>query len=196
MIIGTDLLSELGFEIHFNTQRIVWEGVEIPMKEKLIISDLQNATAIYYQSIKPTVLKEAEARQKQIQDADYSALDLNDYAHMETHLSSEQQAKLICSLQKYPKLFRGGLGVLNVPPVHLELRPLNREEKLYHAQPLSIPKCYEDTTKKEVKRLCDIGVLAKCNDSEWAAATFMQPKKTGNVRVLTDFRVLQYLHQA
>ncbi len=190
MIIGTDLLSELGVEINFNTQRIIWDGVEIPMKEKHIISDLQNATAIYYQSIETSVLKEAEARRKRILDADYSALDLDDYAHMETHLNTDQQAKLICSLRKYPKLFRGGLGVLNVPPVHIELRPLNKDEKPYHARPFPTPKCYEDTTKKEIKRLCDIGVLAKCNDSEWAAPTFIQPKKTGEVRVLTDFRVL------
>jgi hypothetical protein len=101
MIIGADLLSELGIEINFSTQRIIWEGLEIPMKDKHIISDLQNATAIYYQSIEPMVLKEAEARQKRILDADYSTLYLDDYAHMETHLSKEQQAKkLICSLQK------------------------------------------------------------------------------------------------
>ena len=56
MINGSDLLSELGIEIKFNTQRIVWEGIEIPMKEKHIISDLQNATAFYYKSIEPTML--------------------------------------------------------------------------------------------------------------------------------------------
>ena len=61
MIIGADLPSELGIENNFSTQRIIWEGIEIPMKEKHIISNRQSATAIYYQSIKPTVLKEAEA---------------------------------------------------------------------------------------------------------------------------------------
>jgi hypothetical protein len=70
MIIGADLLTELVFKNNFNTQQIVWEGVEIPMIEKHIISDLQNDTFIYYKSIKPTVLKEAAARQKQILDAD------------------------------------------------------------------------------------------------------------------------------
>jgi hypothetical protein len=105
MIISTDLLSQLGVEINFNTQRIIWEGVEIPMKEKHMVSNLQNATAIYYQNIETTILKQAEARQTQILDADYSALDLNDYARMETHLSNEQQAKLICLLQSYLKLF-------------------------------------------------------------------------------------------
>ena len=53
MIIGADLLSELGIEINFNTQWIVWEGVKIPMKEKLIVSNLKNAMAIYYQGLKP-----------------------------------------------------------------------------------------------------------------------------------------------
>ena len=58
-------------EINFNTERIIWEGIEIPMKNKHILSNVQKATAIYYQSIEPTVLlKEAEARQKRILDAD------------------------------------------------------------------------------------------------------------------------------
>ena len=35
----------------------------------------------------------------------HSALDLDDYAHKDTHLSKEQQEKLICSIQEYPKLF-------------------------------------------------------------------------------------------
>ena len=105
-------------EINHNTQRIIWEGIEIPMKDKHVISDIRNATAIYYQSMEPTVLKEAEARQKRMFDADYSALDLDDYAHKDMHLSTEQQEKLICSIQKYPELFRGGLRVLKVPPVH------------------------------------------------------------------------------
>ena len=105
MIIGADLLSELRIEINYNTQRIIWEGIEIPMKDKHVISDIRNATAIYHQSIKPTVLKEAEARQKRILDANYSTLDLDDYAHKEMHLSKEQQEKLICFIRKYPKLF-------------------------------------------------------------------------------------------
>ena len=190
MIIGADLLSELGIEVNFNTRRIIWEGIEILMKEKHIISDVWNAKDIYCQSIEPTVLKEAEATQKRILEADYSALDLDDYAHKETHLSKEQEEKLICSMPKYPKLFRGGLGVLKVPPVHLELRPLKKDKKQCHARPFSVPKCYEDTTKMEIQRLCNIGVLVKCNDSELAAPTFIQPKKTGNVRVLMDSCIL------
>ena len=72
---------------------------------------------------------------------------------------------------------------MKVPPVHLELQLLNKDEKPYHARPFPVLKCYEETAKKEIQLLCDIGVLEKCNDSEWAAPMFIQPKKTGDVRV-------------
>ena len=49
IIIGADLLSKLGIEINFNTQRIIWEGIEIPMKDKNIISDLQKCDSYLLQ---------------------------------------------------------------------------------------------------------------------------------------------------
>ena len=149
MIIGADLLSELGIDINYTTQRIVWEGIEIPMKDKNIISEMKNAKAIYYQSIEPSILKEAEARQKRILDADYSAIDLDSYTHELKHLTTKQQNQLLDTLRRFPKTVKGGLGVLKVPPVHLELRPMDKHEKPYHARPFPIPKCYEETTKKE-----------------------------------------------
>ena len=84
---------------------------------------MKNAKAIYYQSIEPSILKEAEARQKRILDADYSAIDLESYTHELKHLvTNKQQNQLLDTLKRFPKTFRGGLGVLKVPPVHLELR--------------------------------------------------------------------------
>jgi hypothetical protein len=37
-------------------------------------------------------------------------------------------------------------------------------------------------------RLTYIDVFNRSSDSEWAAPTFIQAKKTGDVRILTDFR--------
>jgi hypothetical protein len=48
----------------------------------------------------------------------------------------------------------------------------------------------EATTKTEIKRLTYIDVFNRSSDSEWAAPTFIQSKKTGDVRILTDFRRL------
>jgi hypothetical protein len=41
-----------------------------------------------------------------------------------------------------------------------------------------------------MKRLTDIDVFNRRSDSEWAAPTFIQDKKTGDMRILTDFRRL------
>ena len=41
-----------------------------------------------------------------------------------------------------------------------------------------------------MKRLEKIGVFKHANDSKWAAPTFVVPKKTGDVCMLTDFREL------
>ena len=47
-----------------------------------------------------------------------------------------------------------------------------------------------DITKKEIQRLCDLGVLQWQADLEWALPTFIIPKKDNTVRVVSDFREL------
>ena len=42
----------------------------------------------------------------------------------------------------------------------------------------------------EIDRLCKLGVLKKVNRSEWAAPSFVIPKKDGIVRFISDFREL------
>ena len=67
-------------------------------------------------------LKEAEERQKRILDADYSAVDIDAHVNEMEALEPEQKELLKKVLKKYTgKLFSGGLGVLDIPPVHLEL---------------------------------------------------------------------------
>jgi hypothetical protein len=48
----------------------------------------------------------------------------------------------------------------------------------------------EATSKTEMKTLTDFDVFNRSSDSEWAAPTFLQAKKTGDVRILTYFRRL------
>ena len=87
------------------------------------------------------------------------------------HLKPTEQQKLAELLNKYPHLFKGGLGTLNVPPVKIEIRPLTQSEEPYHARAFPIPHCYKETTRKEMKRLEEIGVFKHANDSEWAGPT-------------------------
>jgi hypothetical protein len=84
-------------------------------------------------------------------------------------------------------LFGGGLGTLKVRPIHMELMA---DAKPYHSRPFPVPQSLYSTTKTEIEQLIKIGVLKLDHESEWAAPTFVQPKKTGDVRILTDFRKL------
>ena len=90
-------------------------------------------------------------------------------------------------VSKYETLFDGTLGKWNGVEVDLELK---EDAKPYHARPYPIPRVHLDTLKQEVERLCEIGVLKKVNRSEWAAPTFIIPKKDGSVRFISDFREL------
>ena len=49
---------------------------------------------------------------------------------------------------------------------------------------------YEETLTIEVDRLANIGVSKCKNNSEWAAPTFIIPKKNKIVRFISDFREL------
>jgi hypothetical protein len=50
------------------------------------------------------------------------------------------------TLKKFPTLFGGGLGMLNIKPVKLELID---GAKPYHARPFPVPQSLEATTKTE-----------------------------------------------
>jgi hypothetical protein len=105
----------------------------------------------------------------------------------QTHLSPEEREKLRNVLLDFTELFQGKCGKYNGEPVSLELIP---GSKPYYGKPFSIPKAYEQVTKDEIKRLEALGLLTQIASSEWAAPTFIIPKKNNTVRVITDFRGL------
>jgi hypothetical protein len=128
-----------------------------------------------------------EQRQKRTLDADYSQVDIDTHVRELNHLSTDKKGQLATVLKSHPTLFGNGLGMLKARPILLELEP---GAKPYHAKLYPVPQAYKGTTKREIQRLCDLGILKRDHDSKWAVATFIQPKKTGDVQVLTDFRRL------
>ena len=187
MIVGFDLMNEIGIYINTEDKTINWGSSSIPLKEKGQLSEEPHLQAIYHMTKEPPALLEAESRQKRILDADYSKVDIKGFVSELDELSTHEKDLLYKVLRSHGTLFGGGLGTLNVPPVHLELQP---DAKPYHARAFPVPHAYERGTRKEIQRFCDIGVMEKSYDSEWAAPTFIQRKKTGDIRVLTDFRRL------
>ena len=187
LIIGIDLMEALGIDISFKENKITWDDVTIPMKDRGLISDHDALDTLFHTAVQSPIITKAETRQRAILDADYSPVDIDETVNGLKHITKEVKQKLKAVLKKTPNAFKGGLGTLKIKPVHLELKP---NAKPYHGKPFPIPKAYEQTTRKEAKRFEDIGVWYHNPNATWAAPTFIQPKKTGDVRILTDLREL------
>ena len=102
-------------------------------------------------------------------------------------MSLEEKTKLKCLLFKYEELFDGTLGTWNTEPVKLDLKP---GAAPFYTHLYQIPRIHEETLRKEVERLIQLGVLKKCVDSEWGSPAFIIPKSDKTVRFVTDFRKL------
>ena len=134
------------------------------------------------------ILKEAEERQNRILDADYSKVDIPTMV-AELDITESSKRKLQTTLEKFPELFGGGLGCLkNHRPATIKLKA---GSKPYQGRFYNFPRAYELAARKEIERMVKIGVLKKLpwdNDSPWCCPTFGVPKKTGDIRIVTDFR--------
>ena len=181
MIVGRDILTDLGFKFDFTTSSVEWDGVSIPMKD----SDQVEEENFHIPD--PTALDDSAERLKKILDAKYEPADLRKVCQEQLQLNDEEQEALHQLLEKYSDLFDGTLGKWQMEDYDVELLP---DAKPYHAKAYPIPRVHVNTLKMEVERLCEAGVLKKVNRSEWAAPTFIIPKKDGSVRFISDFREL------
>ena len=92
-------------------------------------------------------------------------------------------------LQRHEGLFEGKLGTWDDELVHFDLKP---NAKPFRANPDPVPRIHRDTIKREMKRLCKLGVIEveEIEGSHWAAPSFFIPKPDGTGRFLTNFRGL------
>ena len=178
MIIGRDLLEDLGIDIKFSTSSILWDFAEIPMRPR-------QATVAEAYEINDSKLVQDELKQVvAIMDAKYEPADLDKLVAECLHLKSEEKKLLFSLLKKYESLFDGTLGKWKGPPHQIQLK---EGAKPYHAKPYTIPKAFEKTLKYEIRRLIRLGVLRKANHSQWAAPTFIISKTDKTVRIISDF---------
>eukprot|EP00804_Cyclotella_cryptica_P019285 CCRYP_006161-RA/>CCRYP_006161-RA protein AED:0.46 eAED:0.96 QI:0/0/0/1/0/0.5/2/0/353 len=194
LILGSNTLKEFGIVLDFRTKEITVDDISLPMRDinKLkTIATVEKAwtmnNSIYQEtSNEPQSTLEATKRLIKILDAKYEKADLRAIVRDNcTHLSGPEQARLLELLQEFEELFSGKLGDWDCKPASLQLK---EGAQPYHGRPFPIPKKHIEITKREVQRLCDLGVLKWQNDSEWASPTFIIPKKDNTVRVVSDFR--------
>ena len=187
LIIGSDLMRELNIVIDYRQQHIVWDDVAVSMKQKGVVADPEMTQTIYEMTKESSILKMSEERHNEIIKAMYGKVDIREHVKTFKHLTTEQQQQLAKVLEAYPDMYEGSIGTLNIDPVHFELKP---KAVPFHAKPFPIPKAYENLTKEECKRFERDTIWHHTLNSVWAAPSFIVPKKTGDVRVVTDFREL------
>ncbi len=191
MIIGRDLLGELGIILNFNDKTVTWDTDTIPMKERGTLISQNALTEVYLSANEPQSLVNELSRSTKILDAEYKPAILEDEIQMCEKLNTEEQHQLLKLLPKYEHLFDGTLGEFNMAPISLQLQ--DQESKPVHARPYTVPRAVEQQLRKEIAKLVDIGVLEEDYSSEWASPTFAIAKKNGTIRVVSDFRKLNSL---
>jgi hypothetical protein len=188
MIVGKDLLHDIGLDLIFSKAEMIWDNASVPMQsiDMLSVDWIEQLEQEIMFAHDP-VTTDAE-RIQSIIDAKYTKADLPTIAKECELLSPEEQVQLLRLLQKFEHLFDGTLGSWNVAPVDLELK--YPECKPYHSRAYPVPHSQEKKLKEEIKRLCDYGVLRKINRSEWAAPMFTIKKPDDSLRSLADLREL------
>ena len=162
VVIGRDLMLELGMKISFAKKTVSWEGIEIPKRDfnkirKWNISKME-MEAIIQESSEPVVTQEATDRIIKILYAKYEKANLRVVADGAKHLTVLEREKLYKLLIKYQEIFDGTLGVWKTDDVDFELK---EGTKPFSQRYYPVPHLYKDTFKKEIDRLVKLGVLEK-----------------------------------
>jgi hypothetical protein len=186
MIIGRDLLEQLPLDIKFSDHTLSWQERSIPMKlmDELNSKNINTIVEECYESI---LTGEMTRRTMEILDAKYEKANLQLITSQCTYLPKEERTALLKLLLRYEDLFDGTLGTWNGPEIKMKLM---KDAKPYFARPFPVPQIHEKTLKIEIDRLVKLGVLKWTKANEWAAPTFIIPKKDGSVRFISDFRKL------
>ena len=189
MIIGRDLLGQLGMIIDYKDHLIDWEGIKIPMRDYERLRELnltsRELNTIIHNTTEPIVTEKATKRLVKILDSNYHKDNLTEFVARATHLNNKQKSHLLELLIKYEDLFDGTLGEWKTSPVEFELKEGAEPHSQRH---FPVPHLYKETFHKELLRLVEIGVLEPVQQSEWGSPTFIIPKKNNKVRFISDFR--------
>ena len=186
LIIGVKTMTKMGVILDFQNKMLVIDKSIQPMKSLESLNDTNLLNNFHRDHLEPDSTRDSTKRTVEILDASYEKANLAEVLDQTCgHLSSIQRNSMLKLLTKYEELFDGTLGDFETDPVNLELK---KDATAYHGRPYPIPHSQLKVFKKEVERLCELGVLKRQPESEWGSPTFIIPKKNGQVRFLTDFR--------
>ena len=188
LIIGRDLMHELGIDISFSNAEVIWDNASIPMQE---VEKLDKQFLDFFEQellyAHDPITTDAERIQNIVENK-YCPADLMSIVQECKLLNKQEQNQLYHLLNKFNHLFDGTLGSWKTDPIELELK--EKDGKPYHAKPYPVPYSQEQKLRDEIRRLVEYGVLRKVNRSEWACPMFTIAKPDGSLRSLADLREL------
>ena len=218
MIIGRDLLQQLGFQLDFSSNTIQWDDTSLPMRPlppEPPSTEPNLANQLYLEAIDDTLQdscpcgicdtyqQDGEISEPTPDDEHYDGLGYKSktilsskYTQTNTDHLVETECKHLSNDQQndLKQLLRKYDKLFDGKLKKFNGNPIHLDLEP-NAQPhrsatYTVPHTQRDIFQRELQRLVDIGVLEPCGRSEWIAGTFIIPKKDGKVRWITDFRGL------
>ncbi len=162
LIIGKQTMHDLGVKLDFQEKTITIDKILLPMRnianlqlKPRITRALRENTSFAQE---PISTHSATRCMVKILDAKYEKADLPVIIRENcAHLTVSDREKLLSVLLKFKQLFNGTLGDWKLPPVSFELK---EGMKSSHGRPYPILHKHKAILMKEIKRLCNIGVLS------------------------------------
>jgi hypothetical protein len=177
LIIDKQTMYDLGVVLDIQEKTIKIDKILLPMRNianlqlKPIITRALRENTCFAQE--PISTRSATKHVVEILDAKYEKADLPAIlGEICSHLKASDREKLLSMLLRFESLFDGTLGDWNLPPVSFELK---EGMKQYHGRLYPIPHKHKAILLKEIKRLCNIGVLELQPSLLWALVTFAIP---------------------
>jgi hypothetical protein len=189
LIIGKQIMHNLGVKLDLQEKTITIDKILLPMRN---ITNLQLKPRITRSLRENTCFAQepistcsATKRMVKMLDAKYEKADLPAIIRENcSHLTASNREKLLSVLLKFELLFDSTLGDWKLPPGSFELK---EGMKPYHGRPYPVPHKHKAVFMKEIKLLCNIGVLEWQPLSRCASPTFIIPKKDSTVSTISDF---------
>jgi hypothetical protein len=192
LIIGKQTMHNQGVKLDFQEKTITIDEILLPMRN---ITNLQLKPRIAIAlgentcfSQEPISTRSTTNCMVEILGAKYEKADLTAiFRDNCPHLTASNREMLLSVLLRFESFFDGTLGDWKLPPVSFELK---EGMKPFYGRPYPILHKHIAILMKEIKRLCNIGVLEWQPSSRWALPTFIIPKKDSKVCTISDFREL------
>uniref|UniRef100_A0AAV1U4K5 RNA-directed DNA polymerase n=1 Tax=Peronospora matthiolae TaxID=2874970 RepID=A0AAV1U4K5_9STRA len=176
MVIGRDILNELGIVLNFKDKLVQWDGHDTHLNTGG--SSSPNASDYEF----PEESKEVDNTAVRPEDL------------MPDRLSKPLVGKYLQLLRDNEHLYDGHLGRMRFEDYALPIVP---EYKPVHAKPYPVPRSLENKARELIQHLVSIDVLEQIFDSEMASPAFFLKKPNGSLRLLIDFRGLnRYLKRS